>query len=78
MVGATLEYLVALVTWRAGFVHWCCTYRLLPYNVPYAFFLIQGHHTNICHVGLYCTKTYHNKILSNFVRCIATQNFIEI
>jgi len=31
----TLENLVS--PWRAGFVHRCYTYRLLPNNVPYAF-----------------------------------------
>jgi hypothetical protein len=36
MLGATLQNLVARVTWRAGFVHPCYTYSLFSYKVSYA------------------------------------------
>jgi hypothetical protein len=80
MLGASLKNLVALVTWRAGFVYRCYTHRLLPNNVPYDFLFmaITVSAMSVCILQKY----YHSKILpkfgrciANFGRCIATQNF---
>ena len=53
-LGSSLEHLVA------GVVYYCCTYRLLPNNVPYAFLfmaitLISARSENITIIKFYIT-----------------------
>ena len=54
-LGPTLENLVA--PWREGLLHRCCTYKLSPVNMPYAFLFMAI--TDICYVGKHYHKNFY-------------------